>query len=643
MNLRVLPEEVLLARLPVHQYRAWSRAWGETTRALFQGSSPSTESIEVFARLTGTPVDRVAQARASSERLEAMLALLAPEWARRALEHDGRCHVSKLPGEMMGVELPVDEEGLRHWLLRLKQREQALNGFVTQDIQLLSQLQVALEHARSQQSVLITGETGTGKGALAKAIHVMSGRKNFVPINCTAIPAGLIESELFGSKRGAFTGAQDKPGLVAEAENGTLFLDEVGDLASEVQPKLLRMLREREYRSVGDTQPHHTQARFIAATNASLFHSVAEGRFREDLLQRLSACHIELPPLRNRPGDILLIAEHVLKEQKHSGALTEPVRTLMNRYDWMGNVAELADAMRYAAVASQGEPIRIAHLPDILVAQAYPPAGTASQIILTAQVLSSGDTSELQDTFPEALDAVLQEASASPPPVTNNQEVDELVAAFVQLAFLWPGNTAPLTPVALEKALDQLRTVSLLAELRQQLSTGNFPRAVTDSVHSRLNAELQDVKGPPLLGMAIQVLMQLLGSDEPNDRSALLEWALKFQKVVPLIVHVAQAIQRNTRDEPPPVTALTVRPAKEMHFTRVPGTSDWLDKRNHPVVERAIRRAEGVKQRAGELLQIRSTAHVTKVIREHGLEQLCTDLTQARRAGRRTAKGGDRK
>lgn len=635
MNIRVLPEEVLLARLPVYQYRAWSRAWAQACHELFHTPAPP-EALSTLALLTGTPRDAVERAHASARGLGGLLNELAPDWERRARDGDDRCRISRLPGGVVGVEIPVDEEGLRQWLLGYKQRESALDRFITKDVRLLCQLQVAIDHARSHDSVLITGETGTGKGALAEAIHVMSGREGFSPINCTAITASLLESELFGHKKGAFTGAaKDNEGLIAAAENGTLFLDEVGDLATEAQPKLLRVLREREYRRVGETEVLRTQARFVAATNANLFESVANGRFREDLLQRLSACHIELPSLRERQDDIFLIAEQVLRAAHHSGHLTEPVRTLMSRYEWHGNVAELSDAMRYAAVASRGAPIRISHLPDGLVEEAYPPTGTASQILLTAQVLDSSDASKDYDTLPESLDAVLEEHLKEPPPVANNEEVDELVMAFVQLAFMWPGNPVPLTQAALEKALAQLRTVSLLSELRQQLSTSHFPNAIISTLNARLGAELEDVKGPPLLGLAIQVLMQLLGSENPNDRSSLLKWALKFQKVVPLIVHLAQALRQHTEEpEPTTVTALSVPPTRPAPFARVPGTKDWLDSRNLPVVEQAVRAAGGVKNRAGKLLKINSASYVSRVIHAHNLETLCEELVQASRAER---------
>lgn len=648
MMIRVLPEEVLLARLPVYQYRAWSQAWAQAVREAFQPHGPTEEGLSALALLTGTPVEAVQRARMAAHSLDELLRQFAPAWADRAKEKDPCCHISVLPGGVIGVEIPVDEKGLRQWLLRRKEQESALKSFITQDLHLLCQLQVAIEHARSPESVLITGETGTGKGALAEAIHTMSGREGFHPLNCTAIPAGLIESELFGHAKSAFTGAtQDKQGLVAVAQNGTLFLDEVGDLAAEVQPKLLRLLREREYRRIGDTRIERTQARFIAATNASLLKYVSEGRFREDLLQRLSAFQIELPPLRDRPGDVLLVAEQVLKSRHHSGAMTEPVRTLMNRYTWPHNVAELADAMRYAADASKGEPIRISHLPDTLVAAAYPPAGTASQIILTAQVLSGGDEPEPQDTFPESLDAVLDEILKSPPPVANNEEVDQLVVGFVQLAFMWSGSSTPLTQAVLEKALIRLRTISLLSELRQQIAAGKFPASITATLDARLQAELEDLKGPPLLGMAVEILMQLLGSDDPADRPKLLEWALKFQKVAPMIAHVAQAFRQTARtDSDSEVTAIAVSPSQDRGFTQEPGTKDWRDPRNKPVVERAVRAANGVQSKAGELLGLSSAAYVAKVIHAHGLKKLCDDLKQASRDGRKkpadsSKEGGD--
>jgi hypothetical protein len=637
VNIRVLPEEVLLARLPIYQYRAWSRAWAQAQDALFQQPSLLEEGCSSIALLTGTPLALIERALASAPHWDSLLMQLAPDWVRRAHEKDDRCRVSTLPGGAVGVEIPVDGNGLREWLLRRKQQAPALNEFVTQDLQLLCQLQIAIEHAASDESVLITGETGTGKGMLAQAIHKMSGRGSFSAINCSAIPANLLEGELFGHKKDAFTGAtRDKQGLVAMAGAGTLFLDEVGELAVGLQPKLLRMLREREYRPVGGnkTEAERTQARFIAATNASLLDEVAGGRFREDLLQRLSACHIELPALSERPGDILLIAEHVLKANGHSGVMTEPVRTLLVRYIWPGNVAELSGAMRYASVSAKGKPLRVSHLPDALVEEAYPPQGTASQIFLTAQVLSTGDT-ETQDTFPESLDAVIEESLKAPPPIANNEELDQLVVSFVQLAFMWPGNPVPLTAVNIQRAIGQLRAISLLSELRQLAQQGRFSRAVEATLEARLHAELEDVKGPPLLGMAIHILMQLFDSDDPVSRPELHRWALKFQKAAPMIVHVAQALQKSTQSaEKPAVRAIVPQPVRSMNFVKAQGTRDWMDSRNRAIVVQAVRMARGVKSQAATFLKIRSSSYIAKVIRAHGLTKLCDELIREGRSSK---------
>jgi len=374
--------------------------------------------------------------------------------------------------------------------------------------------------------------------------------------------------------------------------------------------------------------------RFIAATNASLAEGVTEGRFRQDLLQRLSACHIELPALRDRLEDIFLIAEHVLKAEGHSGAMTDPVRALLGRHEWNGNVAELEGAMRFAAVAARGEPLRISHLPDALVEETYPPPGTASQILLTAQVLDTGAASEGQDMFAESLDAVLTECLKEPPPIASDEEVDELVSSFVQLAFMWPGNQVPLTPGNLQTALHQLRTVSLLSELRQQVASGHFSNAVESNLQARLEAELQDVKGPPLLGMGIQVLMMLLESDDPESHPKLREWALKFRTAAPMIVHLFRAMQKSDAPaDAPTVTTLAPRPVAIVSFAKAPGTTNWMDPQNRSQVEMAVRKAGGVKQQAGDLLNIKSPTHIAKVIKAHGLDALCAELTQRRREG----------
>jgi len=221
-------------------------------------------------------------------------------------------------------------------------------------------------------TVMITGESGTGKELLARAIHESSPRrgKPFIAINCGAIPENLMESELFGHKKGAFTDAsRDKKGLFEEATGGTLFLDEVGELPLHLQVKLLRALQEQTIRRVGDEQSIPIDVRLVSATLRNLESDALEGRFREDLLYRLNVVSVHLPPLRERVEDISLLIEHFL--QKHSKRLGIPVKRIgqdvmkvLLEYEWRGNARELENCMERALVLSQGEEIGIHSLPQ---------------------------------------------------------------------------------------------------------------------------------------------------------------------------------------------------------------------------------------------------------------------------------------
>lgn len=223
--------------------------------------------------------------------------------------------------------------------------------------------------AASDVPVLLTGESGTGKEVFARAIHRYSSRleKRFLPVFLAALSPNLVESELFGHARGAFTGADvDRAGLLEQAGEGTVLLDELGDIPLPLQVKLLRTIEEREFTRVGEDQPRPMRARFIAATNKSLPDLIAQGRFREDLFYRLSVYHIELPPLRERSGDIPILANHFLQRivSRHSdsGFLPATIEELISR-PWYGNIRELRNAVEHAAIASRGAPIAIEHLP----------------------------------------------------------------------------------------------------------------------------------------------------------------------------------------------------------------------------------------------------------------------------------------
>jgi len=221
--------------------------------------------------------------------------------------------------------------------------------------------------APTTASILILGESGTGKELVAREIHHQSDRERgpFVTVNCAAIPDTLVESELFGHRRGAFTGAdRDRSGKFKEAHLGTLFLDEIGDMALPAQAKLLRVLQEGQVEPLGGGPAVEVDVRVVAATHRDLRKMAADGAFREDLLFRLRVVDIELPPLRDRDGDVLLLAQHFL-EAIGAGRLRlgPEVETILGSYSWPGNVRELANAMERAAIFCTGGVLRAADLP----------------------------------------------------------------------------------------------------------------------------------------------------------------------------------------------------------------------------------------------------------------------------------------
>lgn len=232
-------------------------------------------------------------------------------------------------------------------------------------------IDLALKAAPSDATILLRGESGTGKGILARTIHVHSARSAgpFITVHCPSLSAELLESELFGHVRGAFTGAlKDTQGKVAVAHEGTLFLDEIGDLPSALQPKLLRLLQEKRYERVGETITRSSNVRILTATNRDLQADMAAGRFREDLLYRINVIEVTLPPLRQRPEDILPLATHLLAffarlvGKTLSGFSTE-VQAAFARYSWPGNIRELRNVLERGAILASGPEIGMADLP----------------------------------------------------------------------------------------------------------------------------------------------------------------------------------------------------------------------------------------------------------------------------------------
>ncbi|HXW08088.1 MAG TPA: sigma 54-interacting transcriptional regulator [Vicinamibacterales bacterium] len=231
-------------------------------------------------------------------------------------------------------------------------------------------LKMAGQVAATETTVLVSGESGTGKEVVARLIHQASARKNgpFVALNCAALPEQLLEAELFGYERGAFTGAQQaKPGQVELAAGGVLFLDEVSEMSLPAQAKFLRVLQEREFQRLGGTRPLKANIRVVAATNRDLREAVDRGQFRQDLFYRLQVFDIHIPPLRERRADILPLSDAFLQELGRSFArppagLTREAREALVQYHWRGNVRELRNALERAAILAEGEPITPQHL-----------------------------------------------------------------------------------------------------------------------------------------------------------------------------------------------------------------------------------------------------------------------------------------
>src|SRR6185295_12446400 len=237
--------------------------------------------------------------------------------------------------------------------------------------------------ADTDSTILILGESGTGKELVARALHFNSHRQHapFVPVNCSALPENLLESELFGHRRGAFTGAiNDKKGLFQEADGGTIFLDEIGSMGALLQSRLLRVLQEREVRRVGDNTSFHVNVRVLAATNEPLEKRIKDGTFREDLYYRLNVIPIPLPSLRERREDVPLLVARFLRDKVHARTgqpfqVTRQAMAALGAYDWPGNVRELENAIERASVLADTEIIKLDSLPPAVTAagRAQPP------------------------------------------------------------------------------------------------------------------------------------------------------------------------------------------------------------------------------------------------------------------------------
>lgn len=296
-----------------------------------------------------------------------------------------RCDILDFSGELYVTPLTT-ENGAEGYILRLKQNDEdktkkleassCLDEIVTQDKALLEVKKIINKISSSPSSVMITGESGTGKEIVARAIHLSSNRRDkpFIPVNCANIPESLFESELFGYEEGAFTGAKKrgKPGILELANNGTVFLDEIGELPPHSQAKLLRFLQDGVIKRLGSITNIPLNVRIIAATNQDLELLMSEGRFRDDLFYRLNVIPIQLPPLRERKGDIPILVDHFInrlnvKLERNIQGIDESAMYEMLRYPWPGNVRELENAIEYALNMEDSERISLPSLPARLL------------------------------------------------------------------------------------------------------------------------------------------------------------------------------------------------------------------------------------------------------------------------------------
>lgn len=294
---------------------------------------------------------------------------------------------------------------------KMRDRIRAEPLMVGQSEAFLQVVERAKIYAANEFSVMITGESGTGKELLAREIHRLSPRRNrpFLTQNCSAIPENLLESELFGYRKGAFTGAdQDKVGLFEAADGGTLFLDEIGDMALGLQSKILRILQSNEIKPLGSTTIHNVDVRIISATNRNLAEIIPKGGFREDLFYRLNVLPLEVPPLRKRTEDVQLLLTHFMKHYSHGPdapdrSINTDAMELLARHPWPGNIREIENLARYLVTVTEGE-VQIQDLP--------PPYNTAPDIAYTPSpaaepVLSK--TGRQEEKFIDNKDATLQE------------------------------------------------------------------------------------------------------------------------------------------------------------------------------------------------------------------------------------------
>ena len=388
-NIRV----VLRTLLKKNDYQVETAESAEEALGQLESFDPDFVLADVRMNgMTGLELCAELQARSSLATVILMSAYGSVDLAIEAMKAGAYDYISK-PFKQDEVLLALtkaeERESLRRENRALKRairKEQTFHGILGKSGAIQKVFATIDKVADYKTTVLIQGESGTGKELIARALHDGSSRKDkpFIPLNCGAIPETLLESELFGHKKGAFTDAHaDKKGLFKEADRGTLFLDEIGELPLSLQVKLLRVLQEGRIRPVGATRDEEVDVRVIAATVRDLRHEVQENRFREDLYYRLNVLQINVPPLRDRRDDIPLLVEHFIERNNERLGqqirdLDSQARKLLLSYPWPGNVRELENTIERAVVLAEGDVLTVGDLPERMREPADPVAASLS-------------------------------------------------------------------------------------------------------------------------------------------------------------------------------------------------------------------------------------------------------------------------